>query len=108
MLVNGLHITKEVNESTTTLNLRGILDISTTGSIDPYLEELETVDLLVIDFSGLDFIDSTGIGSIMNAIYLSQEKEFTLRLQGVNDLTHQVFEMVGLYRILDALQGEVI
>ncbi|MFL8936263.1 STAS domain-containing protein [Rossellomorea oryzaecorticis] len=106
--MNGLHITKEVNESTTTLNLRGILDISTTGSIDPYLEELETVDLLVIDFSGLDFIDSTGIGSIMNAIYLSQEKEFTLRLQGVNDLTHQVFEMVGLYRILDALQGEVI
>jgi anti-anti-sigma factor len=108
MLVNGLQITKEVKESTTTLHLQGILDISTTGSIDPFLEELDAVDFLVIDFSGLDFIDSTGIGSIMNAIYLSQEKDFTLRLQGVNDLTHQVFEMVGLYRILDALHGEVI
>lgn len=106
--MNGLQITKEVKESTTTLHLHGILDISTTGSIDSFLEELDAVDFLVIDFSGLDFIDSTGIGSIMNAIYLSQEKDFTLRLQGVNELTHQVFEMVGLYRILDALQGEVI
>ncbi|KIL27588.1 STAS domain-containing protein [Bacillus altitudinis] len=106
--MTGLQIKKEVQASTTTLYLHGILDISTTGSIDPFLEDMTKVELLVIDFSGLDFIDSTGIGSIMNAIYLSQEKEFTLRLQGIDDLTHQVFEMVGLYQILDALNGEVV
>ncbi|KLV15214.1 STAS domain-containing protein [Bacillus altitudinis] len=106
--MTGLQIKKEVHESTTTLYLHGILDISTTGSIDPFLEDMTMVKRLVIDFSGLDFIDSTGIGSIMNAIYLSQEKDFTLRLQGVDELTHQVFEMVGLYQILEALNGEVV
>jgi anti-anti-sigma factor len=108
MQMNELTITEEVKESTIILNLYGILDISTTSSIDPYLEKLVDVEVLVIDFSGLDFIDSTGIGSIMNAIYLSEENHFIVRLQGVNDLTHQVFEMVGLYQILDAMQGEVI
>ena len=66
------------------------------------------METLIIDFSGLEFIDSTGIGSIMNAIYLSQEKGFKLQLKGVDELTHTVFEMVGLYQILEALQGEVV
>jgi anti-anti-sigma factor len=108
MLMNGLHVSKETNDTTVILNLHGVLDISTTSSIEPHLEELEAVDVLIFDFKGLDFIDSTGIGSIINAIHLSQEKGFILRLQGINDMTHQVFEMVGLYQILDAVQGEVI
>ncbi|MEG9295794.1 STAS domain-containing protein [Mangrovibacillus sp. Mu-81] len=106
--MNELIITVEVKESTAILKLYGILDISTNASIEPYLEKMGDIEVLVFDFSGLDFIDSTGIGSIMNAIYLSEEKHFIVRLQGVNDLTHQVFEMVGLYQILDAMQGEVI
>ena len=72
------------------------------------LEELGNIETLIIDFSGLEFIDSTGIGSIMNAIYLSQEKSFKLQLKGVDELTHTVFEMVGLYQILEAFQGEVV
>ncbi|BCB05713.1 STAS domain-containing protein [Bacillus sp. KH172YL63] len=103
-----LMVKKEWKGKTLILELHGILDISTTGSIEPYLEDLEDVNALVFDFSGLTFIDSTGIGSIMNAIYLSNEKHFKLQLQGVNEMTHQVFEIVGLYQILDALQGEVI
>jgi anti-anti-sigma factor len=103
-----LTVEKEVQELTITLKLNGILDISTTNLIDPYLEEIVDIETLIIDFSGLEFIDSTGIGSIMNAIYLSQEKNFKLQLKGVDELTHTVFEMVGLYQILEAFKGEVV
>lgn len=101
-----LSVEKEVQGLTTILKLLGILDISTSNVIDPYLDEIDHIDILIFDFSGLEFIDSTGIGSIMNAIYLSKEKNFKLKLQGVDKLTNEVFEMVGLYQILNTLQEE--
>ncbi|MCL7746714.1 STAS domain-containing protein [Halalkalibacter alkaliphilus] len=104
-----LQVKKEKNEDTITLKISGVLDISTNNIIDPYLEEItDEINLLIFDFSGLEFIDSTGIGSIINAIHLSQEKQFKLQFEGVNELTHQVFEMVGLYQILEAIQEEVV
>lgn len=101
-------VKKEVVGSSIILQLNGMLDITTTNLIDPYLEELEEIETIIIDFSNLEFIDSTGIGSIMNAIYLSQEKNFKLKLQGIDELTHTVFDTVGLYQILEAFHGEVV
>lgn len=101
-----LTIKKEVEATTVTLYLKGILDITTANVIDPFLDEVNEIDTLIIDFSNLEFIDSTGIGSIMNAIFLSQEKDFTLKLQGEDELTKQVLETVGLYEILNAMHGE--
>jgi anti-anti-sigma factor len=103
-----LTVKKKVEGSTVIIQLNGMLDITTTNIIDPYLEDINDIQTLIIDFSELGFIDSTGIGSIMNAIYLSQEKKFKLKLQGVDELTHQVFETVGLYQILDTIQGELL
>jgi anti-anti-sigma factor len=103
----SLVVEKEIKEQTLILKIKGVLDISTTHVIEPYLEEIEHIETVILDFSGLEFIDSTGIGAIMNAIYLSQEKNFRLKLQGMNELTHNVFETVGLYQILEAIQGEV-
>ncbi|MGG4036596.1 STAS domain-containing protein [Bacillus ginsengihumi] len=104
----GLAIKKELEGSTVILSLHGVLDISTTNQIDSYLENLEKIDVFVFDFSELEFIDSTGIGSILNAIYLSQDYDFKIRLQGISEMTHQVFEMVGLYQIVNAFHGEVV
>jgi anti-anti-sigma factor len=103
-----LRVCKEVIDSTVILKVKGILDISTTNLIDCYLDELIEIHSLIIDFSELDFIDSTGIGSIINAIHLSQEKNFKLKLQGISEMTDSVFDTVGLYQILAAVQGEVV
>ncbi|OMP67510.1 STAS domain-containing protein [Domibacillus epiphyticus] len=103
-----LTVEKEVQNVITILKVKGLIDITTTNIIDPYLEEIDGMETVILDFSGLEFIDSTGIGSIMNAIYLSNEKNFTLKLQGIDEMTHTVFEMVGLYEILEAFHGEVI
>jgi anti-anti-sigma factor len=104
----GLTVHKKQDGSSLTLTLNGILDISTSSVIDPFLEEMEGIQLLVFDFSGLEFIDSTGIGSIMNAIYLSKEKNFQIKFQNIDEMTDEVFQMVGLYEILEAFQKEEI
>ncbi|HEX7064512.1 MAG TPA: STAS domain-containing protein [Bacillales bacterium] len=104
-----LTIEKVEKDSSVVLYLKGILDITTTKQIDPYLEEISSrMESLTFDFSELELMDSTGIGSIMNAIHMSQEKQFQVKFQGVNELTHEVFEMVGLYKVLEALKGEAI
>jgi anti-anti-sigma factor len=92
----------------TIFSMYGTLDITTTNIVNSLLEEIDEIELLIFDFSNLEFIDSTGIGSILNAIYLSQEKNFKLKMQGINEITHQVFEMVGIYQILDSVHGEVV
>jgi anti-anti-sigma factor len=98
-----LTVHKEVQEQTTTFILKGMLDISTSKVIEPYLNDIGDIKVLILDFSELEFIDSTGIGSIIDAIYLSQEKNFTLKLKGIDEAIHEVFETVGLYQILDKI-----
>lgn len=103
-----LTIDKEVQGVTAILKIKGLIDITTTNIIDLYMEDIGSVETVLLDFSNLEFIDSTGIGSIMNAIYLSKEKNFKLKLQGIDEMTNEVFETVGLYEILKAFDGEVI
>ncbi|MBB6446143.1 STAS domain-containing protein [Bacillus benzoevorans] len=103
-----LLISKEVEGTAVLFKIKGILDISTSNIVDKYLEELENITQLIFDFSELSFIDSTGIGSIINAIYLSAEKNFSFQLQGIDELTDQLFETVGLYQILDSIQKEAM
>lgn len=103
-----LTVRTEKQEDTTILKIKGILDISTTNLITPYLEDIDdSVNVLIFDFTELEFIDSTGIGSIIEAIHLSQEKHFKIQFEGVNELTYQVFDTIGLYKILKATQGDV-
>ncbi|MDE3841045.1 anti-anti-sigma factor (plasmid) [Bacillus methanolicus] len=104
----SLTVKQEEQASTIILKIKGVLDITTSHVIEPYLEKIDNdIKILILDLTELEFIDSTGIGSIMNAIYLSQEKNIQLKLQGVNELTHHVFETVGLYQILETIQGEI-
>lgn len=104
----GLIVQKEVKDSTLILSLKGILDISTSNKMEPYINEISDIECLIFDFNELDFIDSTGIGSIMNAIYLSKEKNFKLILRGVDELTDEVFRTVGLYYVLETIQEDLV
>lgn len=88
------------------IRINGIMDISTMDVFLNQLEKLPEVASIILDFSNLEFIDSTGIGAIMEIIYLSQEKNFSVDLQGMDESTRQIFEVVGLFTVLRALQKE--
>ncbi|MBA2870384.1 anti-anti-sigma factor [Anoxybacillus calidus] len=100
----ALSIQKESSNGTTVLKIHGILDISTAFILEQFIQELENVRELIIDFSNLEFIDSTGVGVIIEFIYLSQEKNFTIRFQGIDEQTYEIFETIGLFKVLEAFQ----
>jgi anti-anti-sigma factor len=86
------------------LEVEGVMDFFTIGDFDAALEEMQDVSSLTIDFSRLTFIDSTGIGAILRAIHLSQEQGFPIYLTGMNEEIREMFETVGVLRVLEALQ----
>lgn len=102
-----LSVNKVFQDTVLFLEIKGILDISTSNLMEQHLESINNIEMVVLDFTKLEFIDSTGIGAILNAVYLSQQKNFKLKMQGIDELTNEIFETVGLYRIMEALQGEV-
>ncbi|WP_174726992.1 STAS domain-containing protein [Mesobacillus harenae] len=102
-----LIINREVAGSTVVIHFKGILDISTVHLIDPYLDDMENVEIVLFNFNRLEFIDSTGMGLIINTIYLSQEKNFQLKLEGINEEIGEMFETVGLFQILEVIQKEI-
>jgi len=84
--------------------VEGVLDIFSIDAFDQALEQLEEITSLSIDLSGLQFIDSTGIGGILRAVYLSHEKRFAIELNGMNSEIREMFETVGVMRVMDALR----
>ena len=102
-----LTVKKVEQDTTTILSMHGTLDISTSNVVEQYLTDIKGITMLILDFSNVSFIDSTGIGAIINAVYISQERNFKIKLDGVDEFIDQVFETVGLYQIIEAIQGEV-
>lgn len=99
-----IHIEKNLDQAVVQIN--GTMDITTIEVFVTKMDKLPKVSQLLLDFSNLEFIDSTGIGAIMELIYLSQEQNFTIKLTGMDETIHKIFEIVGLFTILEALKKE--
>ena len=104
----ALDVQMEFSNETAFLKMQGILDISTTHLLEEYIQKIADVKELIIDFSGLEFIDSTGIGAIMEIIYCSQEKQFRIKLEGMDKQIYEILETVGLFKVLETIQGRAV
>ncbi|MHB1405122.1 MAG: STAS domain-containing protein [Desulfitobacteriaceae bacterium] len=86
------------------VKLVGVLDISTVDKFDEHVRTLDSVSTLIIDFSELEFIDSTGIGAILRLIYRSQDEDFSVELEGLQEYIREIFDTVGVVRVLEAMR----
>jgi anti-anti-sigma factor len=104
----ALDVQMEFSNEKAFLKVQGILDISTTYLLEEYIQKIADVKELIIDFSGLEFIDSTGIGAIMEIVYRSQEKQFRIKLEGMDKQIYEILETVGLFKVLEMIQGRAV
>lgn len=83
--------------STVTVPLNGELDFATAFDVEMKLEQaIRDADEVVVDLSQLDFIDSTGIRTLLEAHQAARRDGVTLRLLPGPDAVQRVFEMTGL------------
>jgi len=96
----------EKRRNTLTVQLTGELDHSTAGRIrsevDRLIEE-SNVRRLVFDLTGLEFMDSSGIGLIIGRYKMMSRRSGTVAVTGSGAHIDRIFEMAGLYQIIERL-----
>lgn len=92
------------SEKKITVFLNGCLDISTVSILNDEIANLSEFKEVVIDFTDLTFIDSTGIGALLDIIYNSRQSNTLVEFYGLNEYIKEIFETVGIIRVLEAVQ----
>ena len=82
------------------LSLYGELDAASAPLLEKQIKRLQwsAAPAIVIDLSGLDFVDSTGLHVLIRAFKRAPEGQLTL-LRGSRNV-HRVFELTGMDALL--------
>lgn len=85
-------------------SLRGRIDIDSSPAVRDQLIALlhaphpRTVS---IDLSGVTHLDSSGVATLIEALRIARNCETELRLQGLHDRLHRLFEATGILALFN-------
>ena len=85
------HISGEIDHHSARI-IREAIDTSLT-SLSP--------DALILELSGITFMDSSGLGLVMGRYKKASEAGITFTVCGVSPRIRKMFDMAGLDRIID-------
>jgi anti-sigma B factor antagonist len=87
--------------------LEGELDLSTAATFHDAVSALieDGWTSIVVDLSGLSFMDSSGLRATFELDGEATRRGVTLRLTGASDQVQRLFAMTGLSRQLDMAPG---
>jgi len=97
-----LKISSERDGDVHTIALHGELDLATADEVERELRRVEATDArsIVVDLSGLSFMDSTGISVILSADVRSRADSNRLGLVQGPAAVQRVFELSGVVDLL--------
>ena len=84
-----------------TLGITGRLDSTTAPNLEAVINELSyNIKELVFDMSELEYISSAGIRVLLGAYKKMTSNCGIMRIEKVNSIVYDVFEMTGLMQLL--------
>ena len=93
-------INKNKDGAALTLSVEGRLDTMTSPELEAVLkEELDGVEALTFNFSGLDYISSAGLRVLLSA-QKRMNAQGTMKVSGVNEIITEIFDVTGFTDIL--------
>ncbi len=71
-----LEVVSDGADEQVTISLKGELDLSTVGKVEEELRRVESIEasVVVLDLSGLTFLDSTGLRAVITADERAREQ----------------------------------
>ncbi len=93
-----------VNGSVLTAYLDGEIDHHNAPSVRNTIDEavfMHSPKKIVLDFSGVTFMDSSGIGLIMGRCKLINGRNGTLEVCGLKNRDRRIVEMSGLKKLVE-------
>jgi anti-sigma B factor antagonist len=81
-----------------TVTVEGEVDVATAPALRDELYRLidQGATEIVVDLSGMDFIDSTGLGVFVGALKRAREGGGGIELRGLKPAARKVFDITGL------------
>ena len=84
----------------TVITVTGYLDAGNAAVLrNKFQEFIFKQQNFVIDVSGLDYIDSTGLGCLVSCLRMASESGGCLKLSGLHDKPQMLFEITKAYKI---------
>jgi anti-sigma B factor antagonist len=96
-----MEIGQETINNVEVLSLEGRLDASSARDIKEKVGSLSRENRvnLVIDMAGVDFIDSSGLGSLISALRTVNKLGGDIKISALQDQVRAVFELTRLHHI---------
>jgi anti-sigma B factor antagonist len=96
-----MEIRQETINDVVVLKLEGRLDASSARDIREKVSSLsrENRVKLVIDMAGVDFIDSSGLGSLVSSLRTVNKLKGDIKISALQDQVRAIFELTRLHRI---------
>ncbi len=102
---NGMNLDIQLQEGPqrNVVLLSGEVDVYTASKLKETLNPLAEQENkeLVVDLSGINYIDSTGLGIFIGALKATEKSNSTLKLIGLNERVKKLFEITGLNEVID-------
>ncbi|CAL9509798.1 Anti-sigma-B factor antagonist [Nocardiopsis dassonvillei] len=98
--MHRLGLSTKVESRSVIVAVEGELDIATTNDLQEHIRSAieDHGPWLILDMSGLDFMDSSGLNVIINAYRTVRERDGALALAALNERVTKVVRLVGLHR----------
>ena len=94
-----MKIDKKIEDGTLTIKVEGRLDTNTSPELEDEMN-IEGVNKLVFDFSGLEYISSAGLRILIAAQKTMSASGGSLEIVGPNEAVRSVFKITGLDSVL--------
>lgn len=69
-------------------------------SLDDLLSDISGAKKLILDFSNVSFMDSTGIGMLLGRYNKFSKCDVGLYIKNPTSYVNRIFEMTGIYQII--------
>lgn len=85
------------------LDLDGRFDSDSAGEVQQWFQELKTrrVFKLIVNLKKVDFVDSTALSTLVQAMKHAREQEGDLRLAAMQQTVRIIFELTRLDRVFE-------
>jgi anti-sigma B factor antagonist len=85
------------------LKMSGSFDIYTAGEVREWIEKSteKSPANIVVDMEEVDFIDSTGLATLVQGLKHAREMDGDIRLSGVQQPVRMVFELTRLDKVFE-------
>jgi anti-anti-sigma factor len=91
---------------TAVIELTGDIDRDAEAALDAAYSQVDGAKSVVLDFTGVPYINSTGIAVIVGLLARARRNGQTLGAKGLTDHYRQIFEITRLADFMTILDGE--